>query len=393
MQRPRLTSRGWGLVAGGVGCIVAARVLGMPHLWILAVAAGLTVVLGVVLAGRRRGLHAQRRTHLPVVAHGGDIGMRIVLHNTSRLPLGRTRLVDATPPRLHTPARAILPHLAPGSSIPLTYRAQGRARGRHVFGPLRVHLSDPLGITRRSVDVEGTTTAVVLPRIIALQSGAPAVVGDVPGDRGTGVPRPVGDDVGMVREYTPGDELRRIHWPATAHRGTLMVRKAESRRRRRVVILLDRTPADDFELRVSVAASIGQYFHDLSAEVRVVADPHQQLAAERTWDVQLERLATLDEHPGDLAALTATLAGGGAGGGTLVAVATASDTLATMLQRLGRNFDRRLAVVTGARRSHHATQTALSTARSMGWQAALVDDLEGLPATWAGMTRRRRRTA
>jgi len=30
-----------------------------------------------------------------------------------------------------------------------------------------------------------------------------------------------------VREYRPGDDLRRVHWPATARRGTLMVKEVE----------------------------------------------------------------------------------------------------------------------------------------------------------------------
>src|SRR5262249_41130714 len=30
-----------------------------------------------------------------------------------------------------------------------------------------------------------------------------------------------------VREYRPGDDLRRVHWPATARRGALMVKEVE----------------------------------------------------------------------------------------------------------------------------------------------------------------------
>lgn len=386
-----LTTRGWGLVVGAIGCGVAGRILGLPQLWIVAVAAGLLIVLAMVMAGRRRGLDVQRRDHLPAVDHGEPIDMHLILHNTGRLPLSRAQVVDTTPPALHSTARATVGHLSARSSVPLAYRATGRVRGRHAFGPLQLVLGDPFGITRRRVRLTGTTRVVVLPRIIPLPSGVSTVSGDVPGDRGVGVARPVGDDVGVVREYVEGDELRRIHWPATAHRGMLMVRQPESRHRHRGVVLLDRTPGRDFELRVTAAASVGQYFHDRGVEVMMVDDPHDPTPAHHPWEVQLERLAAVTAHGGDLRALTATIAGGAAGGGTLVVIATATDRLARTLQRLGRNFDRRTALVTTSGTTAAArARSDLAAARSLGWRTEIVTSTQDLPRAWSSLATRRR---
>lgn len=389
----RLTSRGWGLVVGAVGCGVAAALLGLPSLWVVAVAALFVVLIGVLTGRRRRGLSVDRADHLPTTSFGGDIDMHLTLHNGSRLPLGYTLLADTTPEQLHRDARATLEALEGHASVALGYRAAGSARGRHRFGPLQVRIVDPLGVAERSLTMPGTTTVVVLPRMVELPLGMGAESGNVPGDRGRGMPRPVGDDVGVVREYAVGDDLRRIHWPATAHRGSLMVRQAESRRHRRVVVLFDPTPGPDFETRVSAAASVGAHFDERGIEVHLVHDPHDLSTGRLPWMAQLERLAAVTPHAGDLTALTATLAGGAAGGGTLVVVATARDELAARLQRLGRSFDRRIAVVTATARRATDAETALVTARSLGWTAETVAELDDLPGAWQRLVRARRRVA
>lgn len=385
-----LTPRGWGLVAAAVACLVAGRVLAIPHLDIVAVAAVLVIVVGLAMGAGRRGLDVTRPALLPITTHGESIDVRLRLANRGRLPLGPTLLEDQTPEALHSGASAPLHGLSPGQSVPLAYRAVGRERGIHRFGPLTVRLTDPLSITSRRVELAGTSDVLVLPRMVALPSGVRAAAGRVPGDSGGGVPQPIGDDVGVIREYAVGDDLRRIHWPATAHRGELMVRQSESRHHDRAVILLDRSPGPDLELRIEVAASIGEAFDGQGAEVQLVDDPHDLQVSTFPWEVQIERLARLTAERIDLTALTATLAGGAVGGGTLVVVGTATERLPVMLQRLGRSFDRRIAVLTPGRGATAATEQAVLTARSMGWQVIAPTRLEDLPDAWGHLATSRR---
>ena len=42
-----------------------------------------------------------------------------------------------------------------------------------------------------------------------------------------------------MREYVEGDDLRKIHWPATAKRGGFMIRQEETPWHTRATILLD----------------------------------------------------------------------------------------------------------------------------------------------------------
>ena len=64
-----------------------------------------------------------------------------------------------------------------------------------------------------------------------------------------------------IREYTPGDSRRQIHWKSTAKTGQLMVRQFEESRRSRMAVVLslalaDYADEDEFELGVSAAASL-----------------------------------------------------------------------------------------------------------------------------------------
>jgi uncharacterized protein (DUF58 family) len=58
---------------------------------------------------------------------------------------------------------------------------------------------------------------------------------------GEGVPRPaaVGDVVRGVRDYVPGDPVRRVHWPSSARRGDLVVKEVEDPAAPRLIVALD----------------------------------------------------------------------------------------------------------------------------------------------------------
>ena len=63
-----------------------------------------------------------------------------------------------------------------------------------------------------------------------------------------------------LRDYEPGDDLRRVHWRSTARRQRLMVRQNEARRRTPVLVMLDVRPGGhdraSFERAVEATASI-----------------------------------------------------------------------------------------------------------------------------------------
>lgn len=101
-------------------------------------------------------------------------------------------------------------------------------RGRYRLGPAQVVASDPWGIfeVRRSLGEE--QAVLVYPRPVELPGfflrRPHGIESDLPAAR-----RPLegGLDFHGVREYQPGDDLRRVHWKATAHTGRLFIREFE----------------------------------------------------------------------------------------------------------------------------------------------------------------------
>ena len=86
-----------------------------------------------------------------------------------------------------------------------------------------------------------------------------------------------GEDDVTIREYRDGDDLRRIHWPATARTGDLMVRQEDRPAQRRAVVLLDPVDAHggsgatgSFEWAVSACASIAAHLCESGYAVHLV---------------------------------------------------------------------------------------------------------------------------
>lgn len=118
---------------------------------------------------------------------------------------------------------------------------------------------------------------MVTPQVVPLSP-----IGSTGGGGSAGEARPhrigvVGQDDALVREYRQGDEVRRIHWRSTAHRGQLMVRREEQAWDPTACVILDsRVGAhaghglhSSFEWAVSATASVALHFLDEGYTVEV----------------------------------------------------------------------------------------------------------------------------
>jgi uncharacterized protein (DUF58 family) len=164
------------------------------------------------------------------------------------------------------------------------------------IGPVRTVEGDPLGLLRRESGAEEPLRLFVHPRTIPVPSMSTGFVRDLEGN-------PTRDlspsDVAFhaVREYAPGDERRHIHWRSTAKAGTLMVRQFEETRRSHILIALslassDYVTAEEFELAVSVAGSLGvRAIRDARNVSVVVSERTPEFAKRRNY--ALKPLSTI----------------------------------------------------------------------------------------------------
>jgi uncharacterized protein (DUF58 family) len=109
-------------------------------------------------------------------------------------------------------------------------------RGLFTLGPTGLRSSDPFGIFTVELHNPASRSLLVMPPVVPL----PAIQITPGGRSGEGRPRPDAPErtvsAGSVREYSPGDSLRWIHWPTTARRGKPYVR------------MLDGTPTSDWRI-------------------------------------------------------------------------------------------------------------------------------------------------
>ena len=158
-----------------------------------------------------------------------------------------------------TVAEQALPALAPGGEATVRVALTPLRRGRVTFTATAVGRRDPLGLVRALRREPAPDTLLVLPKRYPL----PAVV--LPGARryqpgGIALANSVGDSEEFValRDYRPGDPLKRMHWRSWARTGKPVVREYQDEFFVRHGLVLDTfvpAPTPAFEEAVSVAAS------------------------------------------------------------------------------------------------------------------------------------------
>ncbi|MBL8045192.1 MAG: DUF58 domain-containing protein [Anaerolineales bacterium] len=200
--------------------------------------------------------------------NGDEVEMQVRAHNTGRLPLTWVHVQDSVPVDLGVPKRqARVFSLNAQESGTLNYTLHCRKRGVYRLGPLMARTGDLFGLLETRPFESQTELMIVYPRVVPLAKlGLPtrSPLAALP-DR-----TPLFEDTARVigvREYAPGDSLRRIHWTATASAGQLLVKNYQPAIARETLIALDLDPEnyelrgrhDLIELAITVAASIANY--------------------------------------------------------------------------------------------------------------------------------------
>ncbi len=128
------------------------------------------------------------------------------------------------------------------------WHTQGVCTRRGVFslGPTSLKSSDPFGFFTVIIDDSHFRSIMVMPPVVPLPR-----IEIAPGGRsGEGLPRPTAYEQtvssGSVREYSPGDSLRWIHWKTTAHHNHPFVR------------IFDGTPAGDWYIFMDLDQNVQQ---------------------------------------------------------------------------------------------------------------------------------------
>jgi hypothetical protein len=283
-----LTSRGRSFVAAGVTLVLGGMAFGFPDLTRAGVLlAVLPLVASVMTRGHRLDISVVRTLTPARITVDEPATVTLTARNNGPTPSPVLMCEERVDYVLGDRPRFVVGKVPSGASRYVRYVVRSQLRGRHRLGPMRAQLGDPFGLTTRLADIGASSEILVRPRVERLAGRR--VHGFGTGSEGE-VPFMValhGEDDASVREYRDGDDLRRVHWRATAHTGELMVRQEDRPARRRAVIVLDPRatahsapgPTSTFEWAVSAVASLLAHLETIDCAAHAVT----------TGTVRLER--------------------------------------------------------------------------------------------------------
>ncbi|MFQ6170475.1 DUF58 domain-containing protein [Oryzobacter sp. R7] len=407
--RRSLTTRGAAFAGCGLVLVASGVLLGQRDVTRVGVLLLALVAIALVLV-RRHGLRLEvRRTAVPArVAIDERAVVSVAVRNAEGTTSPVVMAEESIDYALGDRPRFVIPALRPGTTQEVQYTVRSHTRGVHRIGPLGIRVRDPFGLTLRSAAVGGQAEVVVLPRVVTLPTGRS--LGSGIGSEGT-VPHMValhGEDDQTIREYRDGDDLRRIHWPASARTGELMVRQEDRPAKRRAVILLDSRAgghagsgrSSSLEWCVTTAASVtahvqaaGYATHLLTSDAGHDTGAHHDEGLE----TGLDTLARITTGPDDglRAVLHAASAVTSQGGLVVYVGGPLSDDDARALAALRQPGSAGVAMVVDpvsfggrARRSADGETAAATTTevlRASGWTTTVVDSRTSPATAWSAV--------
>jgi uncharacterized protein (DUF58 family) len=253
-----ITSLGWAVLGATVVLGALGTLLGWWEFRALAwIGIALLAVCAVFLIGRTaydakldlsrtRVVEGERAVGALELANPGR---RALLPVQVELPVGKGVATFA------------IPRLGPGTSHEELFTIPTHRRAVLQVGPITAVRGDPLGVLARVVKWSQPVDLYVHPRTVALDGSSSGLLQDLEGLPSKELSN---SDISFhaLREYVPGDELRRVHWRSSARTGKLMVRQFEETRRSHLAVALSLNETEfandaELELAVSFAGSLG----------------------------------------------------------------------------------------------------------------------------------------
>ena len=233
------------------------------------------------------GLQVQRRARSLRASVGDMFEETFEVKNTSRFPRLYLEVINESDIP-HAAGLRILSWMRAGQNRTYLNRTWLTKRGAFSLGPTTLASGDPFGLFPVKQSFPAADRLLVLPLMIPIDR-FDAPPGLLPG--GKAIRRKaheVTPHASGLREYAPGDPLKRIHWPSAARRDKLMVKEFEQDPQAEVWIFLDAErsvqaaqpeaekgiwqewvfgrrpemtlPPSTLEYGVSIAASLAHYF-------------------------------------------------------------------------------------------------------------------------------------
>lgn len=223
-----------------------------------------------------RGLKVSRAEELSHAMKLQTFDVTLTLRNRGVLPVPLVTVTDL-PGSLYTASASAIVSVGAGEERGIAYRAQGRERGAYELGPVTISGRDPFGLLSWSRRIELPGRVVVYPTIhrldFVVRRGVPSGTLAVADRMYEDVTR-----FRSLREYVPGDDVKRINWKASAKNNKLFTTEFDATLSAPVLTVLNFS-RDDFPRRqreslleraAELAASVPFHFSALDQQVGFV---------------------------------------------------------------------------------------------------------------------------
>jgi uncharacterized protein (DUF58 family) len=254
-----ITRHGWTAIVAATACFAIGRVFGLIELYVLGVGIVIALLVAIISVQHRLPPLNVRRIVSPAMVSVGEAArVDIQVANLGRQASPYLQLWEPVGNNGGAPMQ--LAKLGPGQAAGAAYRVPTARRGLVRIGPLRALRRDVLGLSQRTTTLAGTDEVLVVPHTLTLpfpSVGSSGRLGQHLRMKSWGQ---TGSEFHSLREYVPGDDIRRINWKASARATALIVRETSLEGVRRCTVVLDTTASEyegnSFEHAVVAAASI-----------------------------------------------------------------------------------------------------------------------------------------
>ncbi|MDF7665541.1 DUF58 domain-containing protein [Bifidobacterium sp. ESL0745] len=291
---------GWSVTGITVVCLAAFPAFGWHELLACGVIGLILLGCGILMSLGNTRFHVMLSVSENRIQVGDTVSVYLNVSNHTKSP---TMAVRSDLPMGGRSEHSRIPILAPGKSKDRQVAFRATKRAVLPVGPLKISKGDPFGIVRHEQSLTQSSTVFIHPKTVVLNTLASGMFRDLEGSLSGQV---VDDDLDFygLREYRPGDDTRNIHWLSSAKTGTMMVRQFQASKRTDTSITLGVNPIDysgenEFELAVSVAASIGAecLIEDRPLAIHAVSETLVAQSVTRFLDWMSAVKPDMDENP------------------------------------------------------------------------------------------------
>lgn len=198
------------------------------------------VLLDYIVLFRKTGITVQRDA--PERFSNGDenkVQLTLVNHYSFK---ATTTIIDEVPVQFQHRDFKLDRTLKPGEEIVAQYKLRPVERGEYTFQDIHIFTRSPLRLVVRRITNPAAQMVKVLPSFLTLRQYEIKAHASQLAEAGNKRVRKLGSSLEFeqIKEYVRGDDIRTMHWKATARKGQLMVNNYTDERSQQIYCVIDK---------------------------------------------------------------------------------------------------------------------------------------------------------